>query len=342
MKIFVTGIDGYIGTVLGQKLLEQNYDVIGLDAGYYRSGYLYNNGENTPFTITKDIREIKTSDLVGFDAIVHMAELSNDPLGENNPKVTYEINHMGSLALAKKAKEAGVKRFIYTSSCSVYGIADGDKIMDENAKVNPQTAYAECKVLVEKSLTEIADENFSPVFLRNATVYGPSPRMRFDIVLNNLCGLAYTDREIKMVSDGTPWRPIVHIDDVCTAIKCCLEAPIDKIHSQIFNVGSNEQNYQVKDIAAIVKEVFTDCEVIFGNQGADNRSYRVNFDKISSQLPGFSCSKNPLEGATELLNIFNKIHLTKEVFEYKAYTRLKELKYLIETHQIDEKFNWNY
>jgi nucleoside-diphosphate-sugar epimerase len=285
-----------------------------------------------------DVRHVGPEDLEGFDAVVHMAELSNDPLGESNRDVTYDINYRGSLKLAEAARRAGVRRFVYTSSCSVYGVAEGT--VDETSPVNPQTAYAECKVMVEKSLGKMADDDFEPVFLRNATAYGASPRMRFDIVLNNLSGLAWTTKKIAMISDGSPWRPIVHIEDICTAIRCAIEAPAESIRNQIFNVGANSENYRIREIAGIVKEAFPDCEITFGPSGGDNRSYRVNFDKIHAQLPGFECKWSARDGARQLREVFERIDMSGDTFNLRPYTRLKCLKHLLQTGQIDKDYYW--
>lgn len=340
MKVLVTGTDGYIGVLLALMLLERGHDVVGLDTGYYRDGWLYHiNTKRFPPSIAKDLRQTTVEDLRGFDAIVHLAELSNDPLGQHNPHVTYDINHLGSVALAKKCQEAGVPRFIYTSSCSVYGIGDGE-FLTEESETNPQTAYAQCKVLVERDLSQMANDDFSPTFLRNATAYGPSPRMRFDLVLNNLAGLAWSTKEIRMTSDGTPWRPLVHLLDICEAIACSLEAPREIIHNQVFNVGDNRENYQVKEIAEIIAEVMPGCQLSFGQKSADNRSYRVCFDKIYSKLPGFRCHRNARMGAAQLIELFERIGMTRETFEARPYTRLNQLKYLIDTKQIDERFYW--
>jgi len=340
MKVLVTGTDGYIGTLLGAKLLERGHDIVGLDTGFYRDGWLYNNGIlRFPASIYKDLRYITEEDLKGFDAVVHLAELSNDPLGQLNPTITYRINHLGTLALVKKCKKVGIRRFVYTSSCSVYGAGSGE-FKDEDSATNPQTAYAECKVLVEKDVSKMADDDFSPTFLRNATAFGPSPRMRFDLVLNNLSGLAWTTKSIRMVSDGSPWRPLVHVLDICEAIACTLEAPREIVHNQIFNVGDTQENYQVKDIAEIVAQVFPDCEVTFGESNGDNRSYRVCFDKIKKELPEFRCQRNVETGAHELLELFEGINLTQEMFELKSYTRLKQLQHLLKTRQIDEDLFW--
>jgi nucleoside-diphosphate-sugar epimerase len=320
--------------------LQRGHEVVGLDRGFYRDGWLYDHGmEKFPPCVSKDIRRINEDDVRGFDAVVHLAELSNDPLGQHNPRVTYEINHLGTIALAESCKRVGVERFIYTSSCSVYG-AGSDACRVEESATNPQTAYARCKVFVERDVSKLADDNFSPTFLRNATAYGPSPRMRFDLVLNNLAALAWTTREIRMTSDGTPWRPLVHLLDICEAIACTLEAPRDIVHNQIFNVGDNKENYRVKEIAQIVADVFPGCKLTFGSNNGDNRSYRVSFDKIYAKLPGFRCRRDALTGAEQLRTMFERIGMTQETFEFRAFTRLNQLKYLIETQQIDANFFW--
>ena len=344
MKVLVTGTEGYIGAILAPKLLAGGHEVVGVDTGFYRDGWLYSRQSDTPaqpLMLNKDLRNLNEDDLQGVEAVIHLAELSNDPLGQNNPEVTYKINHQGSVNLAKLCKKIGIDRFVYTSSCSVYGAGSGD-FLDETSPVNPQTAYAECKVKVEKDVGELADDSFSPVFLRNATAYGASPRMRFDIVLNNLSGIAWTEKKIAMISDGTPWRPLVHVQDICKAIICALEAPKEAIHNQIFNVGQSDNNYRVKEIAEIVGQEFPGCEVTFGDSGGDNRSYRVNFEKIATQLPGFKCDWNAEKGAKQLREMYEQIAMSKDVFEAKPFTRLKQLLYLIDTNQIDQDFFWRY
>ena len=339
MKVLVTGTEGYLGSLLPPLLMEKGHEVLGVDTGYYKVGWLYNGTTVTAKTLNKDIRHITTEDLAGVDAIVHMAELSNDPTGQLSPTITYDINHKGSVRLANIAKAAGIRRFVYMSSCSVYGVAtEGD--VTESSPVNPQTAYAECKTFVERDLQLMADDNFSPTFMRNATAFGASPRMRFDIVLNNLSGLAWTTKEIKMISDGTPWRPLVHALDICKAIYCALEAPRDIIHNQIFNVGDTANNYRVKEIAEIIAKTFTGCQLTFGENGSDNRSYRVDFAKINKNLPGFKCDWNAERGAEQLFNLFQQIDLTSEDFSSRGFTRLKQLEYLIRTQQIDRDFFW--
>jgi nucleoside-diphosphate-sugar epimerase len=340
MKILVTGTEGYLGSLLAPMLLGRGHEVTGVDVGFYKSGYLYHAEGDQPKTLVKDIRHLTPEDLRGHDAVVHMAELSNDPTGELAPHITYEINHKGSVRLARIAKEAGVRRFIYMSSCSVYGVAGGDMPVTEETPVNPQTAYAVCKTLCERDIMPMAGSNFSPVFFRNSTAFGASPRQRFDLVVNNLSGLAWTTGEIKMTSDGSPWRPLVHGLDIGKAIGCALEAPVDAIHGQIFNLGSNEQNYRVREVADIVAECFPGCTTTFGTQGADNRSYRVSFDKLSKHLPDFSCDWDVAKGARQFHELFQQIDFTQEDFEFRPYTRLKQLQYLIRTGQIDQDFFW--
>ncbi|HXR47155.1 MAG TPA: SDR family oxidoreductase [Candidatus Limnocylindrales bacterium] len=339
MKIVLTGCDGYLGSLLGPELLRKGHEVTGVDTGFYREGTLYRAGGTLPLTLTKDLRQIGVEDLQGAEAVVHLAELSNDPLGQLAPNITYDINHKGSVHLAEIARQAGVSRFVYTSSCSVYGVAESDYV-DESSPVNPQTAYAICKTLVERDLKPMASDQFSPTFLRNATAYGASPHMRFDIVLNNLSGLAWTTKEIRMTSDGTPWRPLVHGLDICRAIIAVLEAPREAVHNEIFNVGDTKHNYRVKEIAAIVAETFPGCQLSLGAPGQDNRSYRVSFEKIRKHLPGFQCAWDARLGAQQLYALFKKIDMAPEVFQHRTFTRLKQLEYLIRTRQIDESFFW--
>lgn len=340
MRVLVTGIDGYIGAVLGPKLLQRGYDVVGVDSGFYRDGWLYNDFGPRPLTITMDIRRITQKFIQGFDAVVHLAELSNDPLGELNERVTYAINHRGSVRLAQMCKAAGVSRFVYTSSCSVYGAAENGGDRNEQSAPKPQTAYARCKVLVERDVGALADTHFSPVFLRNATAFGASPRMRFDIVLNNLAGFAWTTKEIRMTSDGTPWRPLVHVDDICQAIALTLEAPREAIHNEIFNVGDEQQNYRIREIADIVAQIFDGCAVTFGPPSCDNRSYRTAFDKIHHHLPMFQCRWPAERGARQLRAAFAHVGMTKEMFCFRGFTRLEQLKHLMTTRQIDFELYW--
>ena len=342
MRILVTGTEGYIGARLAPWLHAHGHEVFGLDIGFYREGCLYTDPEGMPFvpaTTYKDLRTVTASDFAGFDAVIHLAELSNDPLGQNRPEITFKINHEGSLRIAKAAREAGVQRFVYASSCSVYGIGSGE-FLNESSPSNPQTAYAQCKVLVERDLLPMADDKFSVVFLRNATAYGPSPRMRFDIVLNDLCALAWTRKKIAMISDGSPWRPIVHIEDICEAMRCAAEAPSSAVNGEIFNVGQTNQNFRIREIAQIVAEAFPGCVVSAGPPSQDNRSYRVSFDKIAAKLPGYQARWTAAQGAEEMRQLFERIDFTTELFEFRAFTRLKQLKHLQRTQQIDDDLFW--
>jgi len=344
LKFFVTGVDGYIGSLLAPLLMQRGHDVVGLDTGYYREGWLYSDPSHVrvcPHTLCKDLRHVEVADLGSADCIVHLAELSNDPLGEMRPEITSQINHTASVRLAAMARRAGIRRFVYTSSCSVYG-AGRDGLLTEEAPTSPQTTYARCKLLVESDVAALAEDGFSPVFLRNATAYGASPRMRFDLVLNNLAGLARTTGKITMTSDGTPWRPLVHVLDICKAIVCAAEAPRESIHGEIFNVGDNNQNYQVREAAALVGEVFTGCQVVMGSNTDDRRSYRVSFDKIHRALPGFRCDWDARMGVEQLHQLFERIDLASEQFRFRAFTRLEELKYLIRTRQLDDELFWRH
>lgn len=339
MRIFLAGADGYIGAVLGARLLERGYDVLGLDTGYYRRGWLFDDGLTRPKVITKDVRHVTSFDLEGFDAAVHLAELSNDPLGENDPASTFAINHHGSVAFARRCKEAGVHRFVYASSCSIYG-AGGADVRTESSDFNPQTTYARCKILVERDVQELADASFAPVFLRNATAFGASPRQRFDLVLNNLAGGAYTAGEIRMTSDGAPWRPLVHVEDICQAVVCALEAPREAVANEAFNVGDDAQNYRVRDIAEVVAAAFPNCRLTFGPSGGDTRSYQVSFAKIRQHLPGFRCTWPAERGAAQLRAVFDRIQLDEATFRAPPFTRLSELNHLRHTGQIDRSLFW--
>lgn len=343
MRVFVTGVYGYIGSVLAPYLATRGFEVVGFDTGYYRDGWLFSDDTRwpvAPYTINKDIRLLSTSDIEGCQTVVHLAELSNDPLGQNKPEVTYRINHQATVRLAELARGMGVERFVYTSSCSVYGAGTGD-FLDESTLPNPQTAYANCKLLVERDVARLAGDSFCPVFLRNSTAYGPSPRMRFDVVLNDLCALAWTTRRIAMVSDGSPWRPVVHVEDICEAIHQSLVAPADRVRGEIFNVGNTSENYRIRELAEVVRNEFSGCEVTVGASTGDNRSYRVNCDKISRHMPDFRCRYSAADGARQLHELFRRIAMTEDTYRFRAFTRLKQLKYLQETDQIDDEFFWS-
>ena len=340
MRILVTGNLGYLGSVLVPELLRAGHEVAGLDTGYYLAGWLHRSGDDAlPSTTLKDIRDVEHADVRGFDAVVHMAELSNDPLAELDRGLTFDVNHVGSVRLAEIAKAQGVQRFVYMSSCSVYGTATGEEIT-ESSPVNPLTAYAEAKVLVERDLHAMAGSGFSPTFLRNATVFGASPRMRFDLVLNNLSGLAWTTGRIAMTSDGTPWRPLIHVGDIAGCIRAVLDADRALVHDETFNVGDPGQNYQVREIAETVAEVFPGCELSFGSADADNRSYRVSFDKLAKTLPEFRCQRSARHGAEELRRIFQRVDLTGDFFQSPNFTRVKRLRYLLDTGQVEPDLRW--
>lgn len=340
MRVLITGSEGYIGSVLGPHLVVQGFEVMGIDAGYYSTSLLYRSSANTPKTFRKDTRNITAKDLEGFDAVVQMADLSNDPLGENTPSVTYDINYHGTLNVARMAKEAGVKRFVYMSSCSVYGIVDGDAPVDELSPVNPQTTYAKCKRLVEEEVAHLADEDFTPIYLRNSTVFGPSPRLRLDLVLNIFSALAFTKGTINVVNQGTAWRPLVHIADICRTIEAVLTAPKELVHNEIFNVGSNEQNYQVKDLASLLKQVFPDCRIEHKNIVEDTRSYRVSFDKLSKTFPALQSMKGAVQGMQELKSLFEAVSLTSEQYDSDDFIRIKKLKHLVRSNVIDHHFRY--
>ena len=339
IKVLVTGTEGYIGSLLPPLLLERGHELVGVDACFYAHARLYDAQSGSYELIKEDIRRLSPEHFAGVDAVVHMAELSNDPLGELLPTITYDVNHLGSLHVAKTAKLAGVERFVYTSSCSVYGVAEDD-LVDEDSPVDPQTAYADCKRLVEHDLSALADDSFSPIFLRNATAYGASPRMRFDIVLNNLAGLAWTTGVIAMESDGTPWRPLIHAEDICRAIVASLEAPRERVHDQILNVGAPGANYRVRELAEVVADTFEGCELSIGDRGADNRSYRVSFDRIRQVLPEFEPAWDIRKGAEQLREVLERAGLTAEQFQSRDYIRLRQIEYLLGNGRIDESLFW--
>jgi len=341
MRVFVTGVDGYIGAVLAPYLQARGMSLAGLDTGYYRDGCLYtvNGSAASVTTLAKDLRAVTAADLAGCDAVVHLAELSNDPLAQNHPRVTHLINHQGSVNLAQLAVRAGIRRFVYTSSCSVYGAGNGE-FLDEDAAVNPQTAYAECKLLVERDLRAMAGVDFTPVLLRNATAYGPSPRMRFDIVINDLCALAWTTRRIAMTSDGSPWRPVVHVEDICEAIYRSLLAPADIVCGRVFNVGQTSENYRVRELAQIVADEFPGCSVSTGRPSGDTRSYRVSFERIHRELLGFHCRYTARAGVRQLHQLFERIQMTPETYRFRAFTRLRQLEHLQASGQINDELYW--
>jgi nucleoside-diphosphate-sugar epimerase len=339
MRVLLTGNMGYIGTVLAPMLLKAGHEVTGLDSDLFDSCTF--GSELIPIkTIRKDIRDAEASDLDGFDAVMHLAGLSNDPLGDLDPNLTYEINHKASVRLAELAKKNGVKRFIFSSSCSNYG-ASGDAPLNEQSPFNPVTPYGKSKVMVEQDVSKLADDNFSPTFLRNATAFGVSPRLRFDLVLNNLVAWAYTTGKVHLKSDGNSWRPIVHIEDISRAFIAVLEAPIELVHNEAFNVGRNEDNYKIKDIAQIVFETVPDCELEFSeNAVADKRNYRVDCSKIQHVLPRFNPMWDARKGAKQLYEAYKKIGLTLEEFEGPRYQRIGHIKKLLSSGKLDLQLRW--
>jgi len=338
-RVLVTGADGFIGTVLTPLLVERGYDVVGLDSGFYRAGLLYNDGKDRPVILTRDVRTVSPRDLEGYDAVVHLAEIANDPISEQDVQKTYEINHLGSVALASAAKEAGVSRFIYASSCNIYGAAVDD-VLTEESKLRPQTAHAHCKMLVERDVQAMADDDFSPTFLRNATAFGASPRIRFDIVLNNLAGLAWTTGRIAMSSDGAARRPLVHVRDISSAIVATLVAPRETVAGQILNVGDNDNNYRLREIVEAVGRAFPNCRITFGDQTSEESGYRVSFDKIRKVLPGFRCSWSAERGARQMRALFEHISMDEHEFNASSYSRPRQLQKLVERRQIDSDFYW--
>jgi nucleoside-diphosphate-sugar epimerase len=340
MRILVTGDKGYIGTVLVPMLIAEGHEVVGLDSDLYQR-CTFGDGLPENKTVRKDLRDVEAADLEGFDAVMHLAALSNDPLGNLNPDLTYDINYHASVKLAKLAKQVGVPRYIFSSSCSTYGAASGDQMLTEEADFNPVTPYGESKVFVERDVAQLADDNFSPVFLRNATAYGGSPRLRFDIVLNNLVAWAYSTGKVLIKSDGTPWRPIIHIEDISRAFIAALNAPREVIHNQAFNVGRNDQNYRIREIADIVKETVPDCEIEYAQDaGPDKRSYRVDFSKIAEKLPGFQPQWDARKGAQELYEVYKQHGLKLDDFEGPKYKRIDHIKLLVSEGRLDTSLRW--
>lgn len=339
MRVLLTGHQGYIGTILVPMLKAAGHDVVGLDNGLFEACVYTGRIDEIP-EIKKDVREVEAEDLEGFDAVLHLAGLSNDPLGNLNPELTFEINHLASVRLAEHAKAAGVTRFIFSSSCSNYGAA-GDDMLNESSAFNPVTPYGISKVRVEQDLSAMADDNFTPTYLRNSTAYGVSPRIRFDLVVNNLVAWAMCTHRVYLKSDGTPWRPIVHIEDISRAFLAVLHAPRELVHNEAFNVGRNDENYRIREIAEIVAEIVPDCRIDYApDAGPDTRCYRVDCSKILEVLPEFEPQWTVRKGVTELYETYVREGLTLEEFEGERFSRIVYLKSLLADGRIDPSLRW--
>ena len=339
MRVLVTGHLGYIGAVMTPMLLSAGHEVVGLDSDLYRACSFIDGIIDVP-SLGKDLRDVEVADLDGFDAVVHLAALSNDPLGDLNPEMTYAINHQGSVRLAALAKRAGVSRFVFSSSCSTYGAA-GDEFLTEDAELRPLTAYAVSKVRVEQDVSRLADEEFSPTFLRNATAYGVSPRMRFDLVLNNLVAWAFTTGRVHIKSDGTPWRPIVHIEDIARACVAVLAAPREVVHDEAFNVGTTTENYRICELAEIVRDTVPDSTIEYASDGGpDPRCYRVDFGKISRLVPAFAPKWNARDGAREIHDAYRRVGLVLDDCEGPRFKRIDHLKRLLSEGRLDATLRW--
>ena len=343
MRVLVTGCHGYIGCLLVPMLRAHGHDVVGLDSYLFVGcdfAVLGPWDSDSPAVLARDVRDVEQKDLERIDAVIHLAGISNDPLGDLNPECTYDINHRATIRLARLAKRAGVARFLQSSSCSLYG-AQGDNFIDEGGEWNPVTPYGVSKERVERDLSQLADDHFSPIFLRNATAYGVSPRLRGDLVVNNLVGYAFTTGEVLLKSDGSPWRPLVHVEDIARAFHALLEAPREKVHNEAFNIGSTQENYRVRELAAIVEDVVPDSRVKFSEgAGPDKRNYRVNCDKIRKVLPDFETQWTVRRGVEELYDAYNRHGLDLDEFLGSRYLRIKRVTELQAAGQLNASLRW--
>jgi nucleoside-diphosphate-sugar epimerase len=338
MRILLTGNQGYIGTVLAPMLRAADHDVVGLDNGLFRECSI---AAIPPLpTLRRDIRDVVAEDLEGFDAVIHLAGLSNDPLGDLNPQLTFEINHLASVRLGALARAVGVKRFLYASTCSVYGAA-GDAFLDEGSPFNPVTPYAESKMRSEQDLARLADDRFCPVFLRAATAYGASPLLRFDLAVNNLVAWAATTGLVYLKSLGTSWRPLVHIEDIARAYLALLHAPREVVHNQAFNVGRSDQNFRIRDVAELIRQIVPETRVEYaGDACADQRNYRVNCDRIAELVPASRPRWTVAEGAAEVYQTIKNGGLKSQDFEGPRYNRIAYLQQLLSARRVDDDLRW--